>query len=136
MRRAMIVLRVIFILFLFGSTAHAEDIGARHVRDIAKCKSALKSGFFERRIDYAHCVNLANARLWIDANKPHFDLMEYAARREMRAAHKLDLGEIRETEYWLMRSQIKSELLTALHQRGALTGAGCYDAGSGVTNCY
>ena len=132
----MIFLRIAFILFLLGSPAWAVDLNTRHVQDIERCKMALKSGFFERRIDYAHCVNLANARLWIEANKPNFDLMEYAARRELQAAQKLDLGEIRETEYWLMRSQIKSELFTALHQRGSLTGAGCYDAGSGVTNCY
>jgi hypothetical protein len=71
------------VLLAGASPASSNDLQPQHAKNIAACKEALRSGYFQLRIDFAHCVNLANGRAWINERRPHFDLMELAAAKEL-----------------------------------------------------
>jgi hypothetical protein len=136
----MTLLRIAFILSLLGSPALSGDQHP-HTKAIAVCKEAMRSGYFQLRVEFAVCVNLANAREW--GSKPHWDLMEYAAARELLAAKRFDQGLIDEAEYSAARAQIKSELFTAYQQRQATASVSqprrrsikCYEVND-VTTCH
>jgi hypothetical protein len=141
----MLLRLIIFLLFLVTTAqiaAAQDDKVATHTRELAACNRKLDAGQFKRRIEYAVCLNLANAKMW--AGTPHWDLFENAAARDLAAAEAFDQGRMTEIQYRAVRAKIKSDLISEAHRRDAYRAAirpppqgpiTCFTFGQ-VTNCY
>lgn len=106
-------------LLILSATSVMADAGTRHDRDIAECKRKLAAGVFKKRVEFAACVNIANARWWTSTRAPNFDLFESAAAQEMVIAERFDAGRMTEAEYRAARAKIKADLMTAIDARAA-----------------
>lgn len=108
------------VLILAISPAIGGEGDANHERAVASCKSKMRSGVFKKRVAFAYCINLANARWWRDNEPDKFDLFEYAAARDTVLAEKFDAGRMTEAEYAAGRAQIRSELFSSAQSRNSM----------------
>lgn len=138
----MAIVRFLIMMAFLASSAIASPIADEHARSIKACKTKLLDGTFKHRVEFASCVNIANAKAWLALRgTANFDLMENAASQERLAAFRFDKKQISSVEYWAIRSRIKSELISELKLREAVDAAAhprsvtCYTH-LGVTNCY
>jgi hypothetical protein len=144
-----VLLRISVVLLAAGaSNASAQDSRTLHSNDITSCKSRLASGELRSRVAFAQCVNRVNKKWWIADRAAHFDVLEYAASRELVAAQQFDAGKLTEIEYQSYRAKIKTDLRSEIARRDAAATppvvhvtpqyrapVNCYPAGRTVT-CF
>lgn len=143
--RFMKVLGILVIGVLGCPLAKAQEDRHWHTKAIFACEDKMNSGHFKRRLDFAHCVNAANARAWKEDRTPHLDLLNHAMAQELVAAEAFDRGRLTEIQYAAARAKIKTELAGSFDARDRRDNPvviqqprrsfSCYTFGA-VTNCY